>query len=258
MKKLFAIDIIIEVIFGREGGNMRFRVDVDLNGNSLVLPIHYQQLIQGILYHAMPRLAADKAHYQAKGVRNLPLFTFSQLFGDFSKDDKKGTLLFSKLYFYVSFKDEVLGYEVVKQMMKGIDFYGEPYACHIHLLPAYSKGHWIDTLSPILVRRTDPATKKVTFFKPNTVDFTLAIYNNLKRKYFHYYGKEYVGEFALSAIPETIESVSVRYKNTYLKGYSGKFYLIASPQAMEILYDMGLGEKNAQGFGMFRMEEEDV
>ncbi|HEM3684130.1 TPA: CRISPR-associated endoribonuclease Cas6 [Streptococcus suis] len=233
-------------------------MDVDLNGNSLVLPIHYQQVVQGILYHAMPRIVADKAHYQAKGVRNLPLFTFSQLFGDFSKDHKKGTLLFSELYFYVSFKDEVLGYEVVKALMKGLDFYGKKYACQIHLLPAYSGGYWIQTLSPILARRTDPETKKVTFFKPNTMDFALAIYNNLKRKYLHYYGKEYVGEFALSAIPESIQPVSVRYKNTYLKGYTGKFYLVASPQAMEMVYDMGLGEKNAQGFGMFRMEEEDV
>ncbi|HFU4218464.1 TPA: CRISPR-associated endoribonuclease Cas6 [Streptococcus suis] len=237
---------------------MRFRVDVDLNGKSLVLPTHYQQVVQGILYHAMPRIVADKAHYQAKGVRNLPLFTFSQLFGDFSKDHKKGTLLFSELYFYVSFKDEVLGYEVVKNLMKGIDFYGKRYACQIHLLPDYSGGYWMQTLSPILARRTDPETRKVTFFKPNTMDFTLAIYNNLKRKYLHYYGKEYVGEFALSAIPESIQPVSVRYKNTYLKGYTGKFYLVASPQAMEMVYDMGLGEKNAQGFGMFRMEEEDV
>ncbi|HFI0423661.1 TPA: CRISPR-associated endoribonuclease Cas6 [Streptococcus suis] len=237
---------------------MRFRVDVDLKGNSLVLPIHYQQIIQGIIYHTMPRVVADKAHYQAKGVRNLPLFTFSQLFGDFSKDHKKGTLLFSELYFYVSFKDEVLGYEVVKNLMKGIDFYGKRYACQIHLLPDYSGGYWMQTLSPILARRTDPETRKVTFFKPNTMDFTLAIYNNLKRKYLHYYGKEYVGEFALSAIPESIQPVSVRYKNTYLKGYTGKFYLVASPQAMEMVYDMGLGEKNAQGFGMFRMEEEDV
>lgn len=237
---------------------MRFRVDVDIDGNCLVLPVHYQQLIQGIIYHAMPQIMADRAHYQAKGVRNLPLFTFSQLLGEFSKDHKKGTLLFNELYFYVSFKDEVLGYEVVKNLMKGIEFYGEAYACQIRLLPEYSGGYWIQTLSPILARRTDPETKKVTFFKPNTMEFTLAIYNNLKRKYLYYYGQEYVDEFSLSAVPETIKQVSVRYKNTYLKGYTGKFYLIASPQAMEILYDMGLGEKNAQGFGMFRMEEEDV
>lgn len=41
---------------------MRFRVDVDLRGEILTLPLNYREMVQAIMYHAMPEEAANFAH----------------------------------------------------------------------------------------------------------------------------------------------------------------------------------------------------
>ena len=63
---------------------MRFKIEVDLQGVSLKLPLNYQEVIQGILYHALPEEVANDAHRQEKGVRKMPLFTFSSLHGTYA------------------------------------------------------------------------------------------------------------------------------------------------------------------------------
>ena len=234
---------------------MRFRVDVDLMDKGVTLPLNYQKLIQGILYHALPRELAEEAHQQEPGIRKLPQFTFSRLFGHDGIDLKRRLIHFPRLYFEVSTHRDSIAYYMMTILSKGIRFFEEDFSTKLTILENYRGGHDIELLSPVTVRRTDPVTKKSVYFEPNTLDFNAAIYRNLQTKYRLYFGEEYQGPFAITAKPESLKSSNILYKNTYIKGYVGLFQLVASPKAMHLLYDIGLGEKNAQGFGMFRMEE---
>lgn len=232
---------------------MRFKIEVDLQGVSLKLPLNYQEVIQGILYHSLPEEVANDAHRQEKGVRKMPLFTFSSLRGTYAINREQGAIYFDSLYFFVSCLDDSLGFSLVTNLFKGITIFGHQFPCQITSLSDYGGGNWIEFLSPVTVRKTNLDTKKTTYFEPNTMEFTSAIYQNLKRKYQYYYGAEYEGPFALSAVPESVKKSIITYKGTNIRAYSGRFHLVASPEAMALLYNIGLGEKNAQGFGMFQM-----
>lgn len=234
---------------------MRFKIEVDLQGVSLKLPLNYQEVIQGIIYHALPEEAANEAHRQEKGVRKMPLFTFSSLRGNYRVNREQRAIYFDTLYFYVSCLDDYLGFSLVTNLFKGITIFSHRFPCQITSLPDYQGGNWIELLSPVTVHKTELGTKKTIYFEPNTMEFTSAIYQNLKRKYQYYYGEEYEGPFALSATPASVKKSIITYKGTNIRAYSGRFHLVASPEAMTLLYNIGLGEKNAQGFGMFRMED---
>lgn len=234
---------------------MRFRVDVDLGGRALTLPLNYQELIQGILYHAMPKDLAEEGHLQIAGVRKMSLFTFSRLFGKSNIDISRKLICFRSLYFYVSTCNERLGCTIMANLSDSIRFYEESFPCQLSMVETYRNGNWIEMLSPVTAHKTDIDSKRITYLEPNSIVFAQAIYQNLQRKYRYFYREDYDGPFALSALPKSLKSSNILYKKTYIKGYMGKFHLIASPKAMQLLYDVGLGEKNAQGFGMFRMEE---
>ena len=47
-----------------------------------------------------------------------------------------------------------------------------------------------------------------------------------------------------------------RYKNLYMTGYTGTMQLSAPIKMAEFIYNAGLGEKNAQGFGFVRIQED--
>ncbi|WP_149555552.1 MULTISPECIES: CRISPR-associated endoribonuclease Cas6 [Streptococcus] len=45
------------------------------------------------------------------------------------------------------------------------------------------------------------------------------------------------------------------YKKTSIKAYMRNLHLFANPEPMHLLYNISLGEKNSQDFGIFRIEE---
>ncbi|MCC8075170.1 MAG: hypothetical protein LIO95_04380, partial [Clostridiales bacterium] len=46
-------------------------------------------------------------------------------------------------------------------------------------------------------------------------------------------------------------ATATTYKGNYITGYGGSFQLGGDPALLDLLYNAGLGGKNAQGFGMF-------
>lgn len=44
-----------------------------------------------------------------------------------------------------------------------------------------------------------------------------------------------------------------QFKGIYLTGWEGDFLLDGDPETLCLLYQTGLGDRNSQGFGMFRM-----
>ncbi|OYD17186.1 CRISPR-associated endoribonuclease Cas6 [candidate division WOR-3 bacterium JGI_Cruoil_03_51_56] len=68
---------------------MRIRLEFESEKGELVVPVHYNQLIQGFIYHNLSASLADKIHSQGYKFekRQFRMFTFSRLFGRMRHQD---------------------------------------------------------------------------------------------------------------------------------------------------------------------------
>lgn len=229
---------------------IRFKISLVLD-QPLTLPLNYRETIQQALYRAMPEPEAERAHHQTPGQRHYQKFTFSRLLGLSDIDMARRLICFQELYFYVSCLDDLLAYAMIAELREGIHLYDQDYPTQIEMLPAAQPSSRLRFLSPVTVRQTDPVTKATTYFAPNHQEFTQAIYRNLCHKYRYFFHEDYDGPFALLLEPASIKPTNAKFGQLYIKAYMGDCRLIASERALDLLYHVGLGEKNAQGFGMF-------
>jgi CRISPR-associated endoribonuclease Cas6 len=60
---------------------LRIKLELEKEGKDLTLPVHYNQIIQGMLYRSLPRLLAKFLHDVGFFHNNRPfkLFTFSKI-----------------------------------------------------------------------------------------------------------------------------------------------------------------------------------
>lgn len=110
----------------------------------------------------------------------------------------------------------------------------------------------IRTISPITVHL--PGTEKKTdYFAPWEEEFSILLAKNLDTKL------RAVGQNSFPALGceplGNIEEKETQFKGTSITGYQGSFLLETAPENMELLYYAGLGARNSQGFGMFRIEQ---
>jgi CRISPR-associated endoribonuclease Cas6 len=116
----------------------------------------------------------------------------------------------------------------------------------------------IVTLSPIVAYKTVyvDEKKKTHYFKPYDPEFPKSIEENLKNKLSTIHDTESIA-LNFHIVPTNFdisknESI-VKYKGFIIKGYTGKFHISGSSELMHVAYHTGLGSKNAQGFGMFKI-----
>ncbi|HBT04293.1 MAG TPA: CRISPR-associated endoribonuclease Cas6, partial [Thermodesulfobacterium commune] len=69
----------------------------------LLLPFHYNEIIQGLIYRLLDKAIAEKLHDEGfiLGKRKFKLFTFSRLFGRFKREGEN-LKFFSPFKFYLS------------------------------------------------------------------------------------------------------------------------------------------------------------
>jgi CRISPR-associated endoribonuclease Cas6 len=115
----------------------------------------------------------------------------------------------------------------------------------------------IKMLSPISVHSTlekKDGGKKTYFYLPTEKEFSELVHKNLLKKYVSFLEK-YPEDIELSLRPlffsEKKNFHLIIYKDYVVKGYSGIYELVGSRELKQFAYDTGLGERNAQGFGMF-------
>lgn len=245
------------------------RVSITIESNkSLNLPIHYNHLLQGLIYNQLEPTLATWLHGSAYSFdkRSFKMFTFSRLFGQFRFDKKTKRIRFSgpvsfKLASHhsdilASFAERLLKCEYLelganKVYVRGVEILKPP-------KPDYSKPVKLKTLSPITTYSTftKPNGDKLThYYSPQEKDWSKMLVDNLGRK-----------AKALSWQSRAIDSLKdayikpyktrandkkiVRYKDHIIQAWMG-LYIASLPQAFfELAYDVGLGSKNSQGFGM--------
>lgn len=106
--------------------------------------------------------------------------------------------------------------------------------------------------SPICVYSTDRQTKHTTFFNPDEERFYEAVNSNFIRKYKAVFSRNPESGIQLEAAEIRMKDKYVtRYKGYYISGWKGKYRLSGQQEYLDFLYQVGLGGKNSQGFGMF-------
>lgn len=102
------------------------------------------------------------------------------------------------------------------------------------------------TLSPVFVSVTEDGQKVA--LDPTDPLFHEELIQNVNRKYAHFYGRPFTGRLQIR-----YESVTPRMrtiKNTRIPCYDIKGKISGDEDVIKLIWDVGLGEKNALGFGM--------
>jgi CRISPR-associated endoribonuclease Cas6 len=230
----------------------------------LILPVHYNHLVQAMLYASLaPERAAalhDEGH--VLGSRHFRLFTFSRLFGTFQRRGE--TLHFRgpvALHVASPFADLVSNLAHTWARNGQIVLGRAPLVLEELVVPPQpelAETITVETLSPITVYRTLVALsgKKTYYYAPFEADFALLCTENLCKKYAIVQGEPALAEWAVQITPLGVgraNQVILRYKGTVIKGWTGRYRLAGPPSLLSLALDAGLGAKNSQGFGMLQL-----
>ena len=232
-----------------------------------LLPVHYNQLVQGLIYRHLDEMVAQRTHEQGwatEGKRRFPLFVFSRLRGRFARQD--GHLAFEgpvtlSLASPVDAFLESLALRLMKaQVVRLGEARLELTSVEVALPPAYRRPVLLKALSPITVRSTlttPDGRKKSYYYAPQEPEFGPRVLQNLRRKIRAWTGEDIPPDGATFR-PVRVSNrnlVVARYKGTVIKGWTGIYELDAPEPYFRMALDAGLGAKNSQGFGFVEVWE---
>ena len=106
----------------------------------------------------------------------------------------------------------------------------------------------VQTDSPILAMTREPDGHTVCH-APGDPAFARCIAENYRRKYVQHFGAEPV-PLRITPTGRCRKSVT-QFKGTWLTAYGGRFRMQGDPAGLTLLYQAGIGQRNAQGFGLF-------
>lgn len=236
---------------------------ITLRGETpLDLPLAHHHQIQGMLYAL---LAADPVygeflHDEGYGGNGGPkLFTFGPLAGDY-------TVAAKRIRFAGSVCLEVRSYSArfIQALLTSIRpgtaltlGSNRPLVERVVLADerVYDSCIKIAMVSPITVYETVVENGFTRYFNPSEDAFFHAVQENFTHKYHAAFGT--LPDTPITLTPLRVDSVRdkyvTRYKDTVIEAWRGQYRLSGTAKALDFLYHVGLGAKNAQGFGMFKV-----
>lgn len=244
---------------------MRLRLTLEGTRGTVVLPIHYNHLLQAVIYARLDEHIAARLHNSgAKDPhtsRRLKLFAFSRLLpvGRFTIQPRTEEITFASPVqwivtaplkeFIVSLYNHLLPGSVV--VIDGAEL--QVKSVWVDRPPAYKHSVRVVTLSPVTVYRTshEEGSRYTAYLSPENPDFSQMLVENLRKKYRALSGKDIlVGKDAwISPHVDSMREHVVRFKDTIVKGWTGVFTLSLPEELYHIAFSCGLGAKNSQGFG---------
>ncbi len=238
------------------------RVDLWLHpaGGKAAIPVHYNHILQGMIYHHLENALAQRIHQQgwSDGQRHLRFFVFSRLRGAFRRAG--GQLVFTgpMALSIASPLDELLESLVTQLLRVRTLSVGEARlelgSVEVLMPPTYRRPVLLKALSPITVYSTLEAPdgrKKTYYYAPQEPEFGQQVLENLRRKIRAWTGEDILPDGAAFR-PVKVSNrnlVVARYKGTVIKGWTGIYELDAPEPYFRMALDAGLGAKNSQGFG---------
>lgn len=235
---------------------------MDLNATeSIRLPIHYNHLVQSMIYHSMDREFAEFLHEQGYEVdkRKFKLFTFSRLLGQYE-------IMGSKIFFTPPIRliissplKEFCQYLLNGLLSRGSIRLGQNEINVEKISVSSPEAHSeikVRLLSPVVAYSTllKPEGGKYTcYFQPGEQEFNRLAEENLRKKYQAFHNQQPpAGDLEIKCLkPPRLHLI--KYKNFVIKGYSGLLLLQGPQPLLQMALDAGLGSKNSMGFGLLEI-----
>lgn len=245
------------------------QIELTLKGKNtpgLSVPIHYNTMIQGFIYHNIQSQLAEFLHNQGFTYekRVFKLFTFSKLQGKYILDQQRGRILFNEPpHLLITTVFEALSSGLINGFLLGERFQlgnqpVEVLDVKVFETPLPKGPCVVVTKSPIAVYSTEdkPDGRSFThFFKPGDFNYNHLITNNLIKKHQAFYGVPMEGEVKVKPLNRMVMR-KVFYKNTPTQAYEGRLLLSGTPELLRMGLAAGLGSRNSQGLGCIQMEKE--
>lgn len=251
---------------------MRLKVTFEsISGDDILLPLHYNQVLQALFYNTLSEEIAKQLHTQGFPFekRRFKLFVYSRI-QERAKHDERGLLRFGPtitLYFSSPVLDLVQDF--------GTNLFTKSEALVWHQKVRLSS---LEAVAPpqitnsVLVKMLSPCTiystkviegkRQVYYYRPYEEQFSMLVRANAIKKYKAFlsmsgdsFDSGRIDNMKLSMIPANFsikrnEKV-VYFKDTVIRAYTGVFQLSGDTELLWITYEAGLGDKNSQGFGMW-------
>lgn len=247
---------------------MRVRISFS-SREPLILPIHYNYIVQAFIYKNLSRDFSEFLHNQGFRLssRSFKLFTFSRLLGRFEILQDSRIKIYSPFELIVASPVDRFVRDFTSSLLKSssLDIVGRKIEINeISLLSDLNEesckdGLLIKMLSPIVAYKTyfdDKGNKKTYYFNPKENEFAELIKENLLKKA-KLLNIDYGERLNFKIEPEFVLDQKyckiMNYKGTVIKGWMGVYKLYADFPLLKVAYDTGLGSKNSQGFGCFEI-----
>jgi CRISPR-associated endoribonuclease Cas6 len=245
---------------------LRLLIKIDPMAPHTSLPVHYNHLIQGCLYHC---LGDDTQFYHDLGYRYrkraFKLFSFSRILGRSTYDSYTGTLRFDgEMALVVTSPDKRFCSSLSTGLLRLGAIHVRSECLNIDSILASedvveSSQVTVRLLSPVVVYSTMTrydGRKYTCYFAPGEPDFERLVSENLKRKYEAFTGINGTTLDSVKVTPLGEPRLAVlKYKDTVIKGYTCRLRLVGPIPLLQMAVDAGLGAKNSQGFGCIEIDD---
>ncbi|RKY04444.1 CRISPR-associated endoribonuclease Cas6 [Candidatus Poribacteria bacterium] len=242
---------------------VRLRIVFSFPGPSLVR-WGYLNRLRGLIYAAVRGSAPEVARevhelgLSADGKVYKP-FTFSYLFPRRGEAHRDGIVVWGEVEWFFSTPIPALAEALAAGLLMMEEVRIGDVACgveRVEVMPPPECGGEMEfkTLSPVVastgVRRGGKFEK--VFLRPDQPDFARVLRLNLRRKHLAFYGGEPGGDVEFEFHPP-FKSKMESVRGTKVRGFQMRLTMRGDPSLMRVAYEMGLGERNGQGFGMIEV-----
>lgn len=229
----------------------------------IVLPIHYNHIIQAFIYNNIDEKLALFLHNKGyiNNNRTFKLFTFSNILNKGVLKDKSFNFG-KKIEILVSSPIDDFCKSIANSMLLKQDLFLGNNNLKVEQIKIINQAInteeiEVETMSPITVYSTllKADGKKFTYYyQAKENEFQKLIGENLIKKYNAFYDKEINIDNDIEITPiGNLKQNIVYYKNFIIKGQTGKFKIKGNEKLMQIGLDAGFGSKNSQGFGCVKL-----
>lgn len=237
---------------------MRLKVEL-VSNSSIKLKKGFLRTLQGLIYNLLDAPYASWLHNKGFQYekRKFKLFTFSSILEKGRLDKKLNVFSFpAKVSFYLSSPVDWILEQVARNFVTGEELFlgnNRVFLNSIAILPAkkFSSLIKIKSMNPIAMRSTGD-DGKYKLCDPGE-KFSQAINRNLQKKWVAYKEEDCPYELKIEPIQikRTATWYGTREKGAVIEGWQGIFEISGEPEFLKFAYDVGLGERNSMGFGIW-------
>ena len=251
-----------------EGLIMQIDITFVAHEDKLLLPLPYNQVVQGFIYNHLDYALSSWLHDEAYEYkrRRYKLFVFGRLTGKYIIHEKMIEFQGPTSLAVRTINNDVLS-SFAQHLLKKREIILGKTPCtisNISLTPDpdidFSKPIRLRALSPVTVYstlRTFDGRKKTYYYSPMESDWEKQILKNLIRK------SQAINELKDNHLPadvwirpknvKTSNMKVLTFKDTIIKGWMGIYEVFLPKEFFWLGYNGGFGAKNSQGFGMMEV-----